>query len=258
MAHSFSYFSVPTAWQDGALESNEHGGNPSRDSLDYHLAALSLDFPASPFQEQHQLDHDAHAVLPQFDVVNEFDLEFQEDVSVNDFDVEPAMDNNVDISVDDFDVEHAMDNNVDISVDDFDLEPAMDNNVDISVDDFDVEPAMDNNVDISVDDFNVEPAIDHVIANSGASLGLQPHPSLEEQPKLSGTEFTNKTRMRWTQPLHDLFVEAVAELEGPDRATPKSILILMGVEGITMCQVKSHLQKYRLARLEAQFQEGKK
>lgn len=203
MAHSSNYFPVPTAWQDDALESNEHAGNPSRDSLNYHLAALSLDFPASPFQEQHQLDHDTHAVLPQFDVVNEFDLEFQEDVSVNDFD----------------------------------LQPAMDNNVSISVDDFAVEPAMDNNVDISVDDFDVEPAIDHVIANSGAScsdvnpfktqtcsVGLQPHPSLEEQPKLSGSEFTNKTRMRWTQPLHDLFVQAVADLGGPDSEYANDIL----------------------------------
>lgn len=220
MAHSSNYFPVPTAWQDDALESNEHAGNPSRDSLNYHLAALSLDFPASPFQEQHQLDHDTHAVLPQFDVVNEFDLEFQEDVSVNDFDLQPAMDNNVSISVDDFAVE-----------------PAMDNNVDISVHDFDVEPAMDNNADISVDDFDVEPAIDHVIANSGAScsdvnpfktqtcsVGLQPHPSLEEQPKLSGSEFTNKTRMRWTQPLHDLFVQAVADLGGPDSEYANDIL----------------------------------
>ncbi|XP_024369773.2 uncharacterized protein [Physcomitrium patens] len=55
-----------------------------------------------------------------------------------------------------------------------------------------------------------------------------------------------RTRLRWTDALHDRFVAAVAECGGPDRATPKSVLLAMGCPGITIYHVKSHLQKFRL------------
>ncbi|PVH36721.1 hypothetical protein PAHAL_6G150900 [Panicum hallii] len=78
----------------------------------------------------------------------------------------------------------------------------------------------------------------------GGGLGLQGHgggPSvvLTADPK---------PRLRWTADLHDRFVDAVAQLGGPDKATPKAIMRTMGVKGLTLFHLKSHLQKYRLGR----------
>ncbi|KAJ6367450.1 hypothetical protein OIU78_000079 [Salix suchowensis] len=63
-------------------------------------------------------------------------------------------------------------------------------------------------------------------------------------------------RLRWTPHLHHCFVHAVESLGGEDRATPKMVLQIMDVKGLTISHVKSHLQMYRSMKHEQMIQEA--
>ncbi|GLT29408.1 hypothetical protein SLA2020_042800 [Shorea laevis] len=63
-------------------------------------------------------------------------------------------------------------------------------------------------------------------------------------------------RLRWTPDLHHCFVHAVERLGGEDRATPKMVLQMMDVKGLTISHIKSHLQMYRSMKHEQMMKDA--
>ncbi|KAJ0685558.1 putative transcription factor MYB-HB-like family [Helianthus annuus] len=81
-----------------------------------------------------------------------------------------------------------------------------------------------------------------------------PRPNLVGDPCLVLTT-DPKPRLRWTAEFHERFVDAVTQLGGPDKATPKMIMRTMGVKGLTLYHLKSHLQKYRMGKQSCKDQD---
>ncbi|KAL2906959.1 hypothetical protein RDABS01_005669 [Bienertia sinuspersici] len=64
-------------------------------------------------------------------------------------------------------------------------------------------------------------------------------------------------RLRWTPDLHRCFVHAIDRLGGQHKATPKLVLQLMDVRGLTISHVKSHLQMYRSMKIDNHTRQDK-
>ncbi|XP_010485773.1 PREDICTED: myb-related protein 2-like [Camelina sativa] len=91
----------------------------------------------------------------------------------------------------------------------------------------------------------------NILSSSRMHITTERNPFLRgNSPGESGLILSTdaKPRLKWTPDLHERFIEAVNQLGGADKATPKTIMKVMGIPGLTLYHLKSHLQKYRLSK----------
>ncbi|GMY25571.1 putative myb family transcription factor [Fagus crenata] len=83
--------------------------------------------------------------------------------------------------------------------------------------------------------------------------GSSSNSTVEESDKKSSVRpyvRSKMPRLRWTPDLHLRFVHSIERLGGQDRATPKMVLQLMNIKGLSISHVKSHLQMYRSKKID--------
>ncbi|KAE8650941.1 hypothetical protein Csa_001106 [Cucumis sativus] len=71
------------------------------------------------------------------------------------------------------------------------------------------------------------------------------------------SSIVSKTRIKWTEELHQRFTNCVDQLGGAQKATPKQLFHLMKTKGLTLIHIKSHLQKYRISQQIQELSKGK-
>ncbi|KAL7136188.1 hypothetical protein ABFS83_10G012600 [Erythranthe nasuta] len=86
--------------------------------------------------------------------------------------------------------------------------------------------------------------------NGGSSSNSTVEESEKNKPSVRPYVRSKMPRLRWTPDLHLRFMHAVERLGGQERATPKLVLQFMGIKGLNISHVKSHLQMYRSKRID--------